>query len=146
MKVILIKDVDKLGKKGDIKEVSEGFGRNFLFPQRLVMEATKSNIKLIEEGKKKEAKMFAAKKSEFEALADKINKLTVTISKQVGEEDKMFGAVTSEEIAEAIKAQGVEIDKRKIDTEPIKTLGTIEVPVRLHPEVTAKIKVIVVKA
>jgi len=146
MKVILRKDVEKLGKRGEVKNVSDGYARNFLFPQNLVMDVTKANMKVIEDEKKRETVKLAKLKGESEVLAAKIGKITVTISRQVGEEEKMFGAVTSDDIAEAVKAEGVEIDKRKIElVEPIKALGTYEVPIKLHPEVTATVKVWVVK-
>lgn len=147
MKVILKQDVEKLGKKGDIKEVSAGFVRNFLLPKKLVLEATKSNIELIEKEKKTLAKKLEKEKEEYTQLAEKIKKLSLTISKQVGEEDKMFGAVTNDDIAEALKTEGIEIDKRKIElAEPIKFLGIYDVPIRLYSEVTALVKVWVVKA
>jgi large subunit ribosomal protein L9 len=147
MKVILRKDVEKLGKRGEVKNVSDGYARNFLFPKNLVMEVTKPNMKVIEDEKKRETAKHNKLKGESEALAAKIGKITVTVSRQVGEEDKMFGAVTTDDIAEAVKAEGVEIDKRKIVLdEPIRSLGTYEVPIKLHTEVTATVKVWVVKA
>ena len=147
MKVILRQDVEKLGNKGEIKNVSEGYARNFLLPKNLVFAATEANIKLIEADKKKQALKLEKQKNEFIKLADNIKKVSLTISKQVGEENKMFGAVTSDDIAEALKSEGIEIDKRKIElAEPIKSLGVYSVDIKLHSEVTATVKVWVVKA
>lgn len=146
MKIILTQDVDKLGNKGDIKNVSDGYARNFLLVKKLVVEATPANIKLVEERKKKDKVKIEKEKGKYVQLAEEIGKKSITISKQVGEEDKMFGVVTSEDVAEALKAEGVEVDKRKIEiTEPIKALGVYSVPIKLHPEVTATVKIWVVK-
>ncbi|OGF46212.1 MAG: 50S ribosomal protein L9 [Candidatus Firestonebacteria bacterium RIFOXYC2_FULL_39_67] len=146
MKVILIKDVDKIGKKGDIKNVSDGYARNFLFAKNVAVPATETSIKGVEEMKKRDVIKLAKEKEVFVELASKLGKLSLTITTQVGEEDKMFGAVTTEDIAEAIKKEGFEVDKRKIDlVEPIKALGAFDVGIKLHPEVTATVKVWVVK-
>ena len=146
MKVILKEDLKNLGKCGDVKDVSDGYARNYLLPKNLVMEATSANMAKVEQEKKKYAAKVAKEKGEHEALAAKISALSITISRQVGEEDKMFGAVTAEDIATEIKAKGFEVDKRKVHLpEPIKTLGLHEVEIKLHHEVTAKVKVEVVK-
>ena len=146
MKVILKEDLKNLGKCGDVKDVSDGYARNYLLPKNLVMEATAANMAKVEQEKKKYAAKVAKEKSEYETLAAKISALSLTISRQVGEEDKMFGAVTAEDIATEIKAKGFEVDKRKVHLpEPIKTLGLHEVEIKLHHEVTAKVKVEVVK-
>jgi len=146
MKVILIKDVPKVGKKGDIKNVSDGYARNFLFASHVAVVATETSIKGIEEMKKRDVVKQAKEKEVFVELASKIGKLSLTLTTLVGEEDKMFGAVTTEDIAAAMKTEGFEVDKRKIElVEPIKALGAYDVPVKLHPEVTATVKVWVVK-
>ncbi|MFH1074858.1 MAG: 50S ribosomal protein L9 [Candidatus Firestonebacteria bacterium] len=146
MKVILIKDVDKMGKKGDIKNVSDGYARNFLFAKNVAVPATDSSIKGVEEMKKRDIVKLAKEKEVFVELASKIGKLSLTITTQVGEEGRMFGAVTTEDIAEAIKSEGFEVDKRKIELpEPIKALGAYDVSIKLHPEVAAIVKVWVVK-
>ncbi|MCX5776780.1 MAG: 50S ribosomal protein L9 [Candidatus Firestonebacteria bacterium] len=146
MKVILTKDVDKMGKKGDLKNVSDGYARNFLFPARAAVEASAANIKDVEEKKKRDAVKLKKEKEVYLELAAKIGKVSITIATQVGEEDKMFGAVTAEDISEALKKEGFEVDKRKIDlAEPIKKLGTFDVSIKLHAEVAAAIKVWVVK-
>ncbi len=146
MKVVLTKDVEKVGKKGEIKNVSAGYARNFLLPKNVAIVATEANIKAVEEKKKRDNVKLAKEKEVFVELAAKISKLSLTISTQVGEEDRMFGAVTTEDIALALKEQGFEVDKRKIDlVEPIKALGVYEVSVKLHADVNAVVKVWVVK-
>ncbi|MEI7904507.1 MAG: 50S ribosomal protein L9 [Candidatus Firestonebacteria bacterium] len=146
MKVILREDIKNIGKCGDVKNVADGYARNFLLKKNLVLEATPANLEKIEAEKKKYAAKMAKVKVEFEALAVKISALEVSFTRKVGEEGKMFGSVTSEEIAEAVKAKGFEVDKRKVElVEPIKTLGSHEVTIKLHHEVSAKVKVIVEK-
>ena len=146
MKVILREDIKNIGKCGDVKNVATGYARNFLLPKNLVLEATPANLEKIEGEKKKYAVKVAKIKAELEALAVKISAIEVTLSRQVGEEDKMFGSVTAEDIAEAVKAQGIEVDKRKVELpDPIKVLGTQEVQIKLGHEVVAKVKVTVVK-
>jgi large subunit ribosomal protein L9 len=147
MKVILMQDIENLGKKGDVKVVSDGYARNFLLPRKLAKEFTKANIKLIEDEKRRQAIKIEKEKKEFLKIAEKIKNLSITISRNVGEENKMFGAVTSDDIAEALKQEGIEVDKRKIElAEPIKSLGAYDVEIKLHPEVTAVVKVWVVKS
>lgn len=146
MKVILTKDVEKVGKKGDIKNVSDGYARNFLFAKKVAVLATETSIKSVEEMKKRDVIKLAKEKEVYVELAAKISKLSLTLPTLVGEEDKMFGAVTTEDIAEAIKVEGFEVDKRKVElAEPIKALGAYDVTVKLHPEVAATVKVWVVK-
>jgi len=147
MKVILMQDIENLGKKGDVKVVSDGYARNFLLPRKLAKEFTKANVKLIEDEKRRQAIKIEKEKKEFLKIAEKIKNLSITISRNVGEENKMFGAVTSDDIAEALKQEGIEVDKRKIElAEPIKSLGAYDVEIKLHPEVTAVVKVWVVKS
>jgi large subunit ribosomal protein L9 len=146
MKVILKSDIERLGKAGEVVNVAVGYARNYLFPQGKALEASARNMEVIEVEKKNIAKVQERKKSESEALAGKLEQLSLTISKQAGENDKLFGTVTSMEIAGALEKEGHEIDKRKIMLEePIKTLGIYSVPIRLHAEVTAQVKVWVVK-
>jgi large subunit ribosomal protein L9 len=146
IKVILISDVDKLGNTGEIKTVKEGYANNFLIPQKLALLANSVNMKLYEAQKTKIKQKAERLKKEFQEIGEKLSKLSITISREVGEEEKMFGAVTSQDISEAIKNEGIEIDKRKIELiEPLKTLGVHEVSIRLHPEVITQIKVWVVK-
>ena len=146
MEVILREDVDKLGRRGDVVKVAAGYGRNFLMPRGLAMPVTDSNKAMIaKERKAHEAKM-AKEKAEFEGLAGRINTLRFVAPRRVGENNTLYGSVTSGDIAEFLKNKGVEIDKRKIQLdEPIKKLGEHEVAVKLHPEVSANMRVLVTK-
>jgi len=146
MKIILIKDVEKLGKIGDVATVKDGYARNFLLPQGLARPATASNMKVVEEEKKRLAHVKEQEKQKMQELAEKISHISCSISMRAGEEDKLFGAVTTEAIAKACEAEGIQIDKHiiKLD-EPIKKLGVYQVPIKLHPEVTATLKVWIVK-
>ncbi len=146
MKIILRQDHERLGKFGDIVEVKDGYARNYLIPKNIAYPAKPNFIKIIEEEKKhKQFKLLKAKR-QAEELAKKLENVSITISVSVGEEDKMFGSVTSQDIGKALEEQGIEIDRRKIVLEePIKELGIYSVPIKLHPEVEAKIKVWVVK-
>ena len=144
MKVILRQDIDELGLEGDIVEVAKGYGRNYLIPKGIALDATRSNIKLMEMQRKKiEVKRLKAKE-DAEKIKEKIADITVTISQKVGEEDKLYGSVTSMDIASQLEAQGILIDRRKINLDkPIKTLGEFDVPIKIYHEVTGAIKVIV---
>ncbi len=146
MKVILQKDVKNLGKKGEIVEVAEGYGRNFLLPRGLAVEATAGNLRQVEQQKKVEAARSARELKEAQADAAKLEGKTITIRAKVGGAGKLFGSITSQEVADQIKEQlAVDIDKRKIDLkEPIKSLGSYSVTARIHPEVHATFKVEVV--
>jgi large subunit ribosomal protein L9 len=147
MKVILREDVDKLGRMGDLVNVADGYARNFLIPRNLAALATTKNIKSLEHEKRVIADRIKKEKMAAEEEAKKISAVSVSIPAQVGEEGKLFGSVTSKDIADAIAAQGFEIDKRKIQLEkPIKEIGTFMVPVKVHHDITAQVKVEVVKA
>jgi large subunit ribosomal protein L9 len=147
MKVILKEDVDKLGRMGDLVNVADGYARNFLLPRNLAALATTKNIKSLEHEKRVIADRIKKEKMAAEEEAKKISAVSVSIPAQVGEEGKLFGSVTSKDIADAIAAQGFEIDKRKILLEkPIKEIGTFMVPVKIHHDITAQVKVEVVKA
>jgi len=144
MQVILREDIDKLGKIGDLVKVADGYARNFLVPQKKAIEATPDNVRSMEHAKKMVADRLRKLKKEAAAEADQIKGLAVTIKAKVGEEGKLFGSVTSMDIAEAAKARGVNIDKRKIALEePIKRVGEYTVTVKLHADVTADLKVTV---
>lgn len=146
MKIILRSDVDRLGKSGDVVNVAAGYARNYLLPRGLALEATSRSMQQIEVDRRREEKAVVQRRAEAEALAAKLEQLSLTISKQAGESDKLFGTVTAIEIAEAIGKEGFEIDKRKIVLEePIKTLGIYTIPIKLHAEVTGKVKLWVVK-
>jgi len=145
MQVILREDVDNLGKIGDLVKVKPGYARNFLVPSKKAIEATPKNLKAMEHAKKMVADRVRKLKKEAAADAENIKALSLTIRAKVGEEGKLFGSVTSMDIAEAAKAQGVVIDKRKIALEePIKRLGDFTVTVKLPADVTANLKVTVV--
>jgi large subunit ribosomal protein L9 len=144
MKVILKQDVEKLGKTGDVVKVAPGYGRNFLIPRNLAIEATPGNIKVAEMEKISQARRDHREKESATLLARDIVKLTVTIQRKSGEEGSLYGSVTALDIAEFLVNHKIDIDKRKIQLEePIKTLGEYQVPIRLHREVTVPVKVIV---
>ncbi len=145
MQVILREDIDKLGKIGDLVKVKDGFGRNYLIPQKKAIEATPKNVNAMEHARKMVADRLRKLKKEATADADRIKSLSITVKAKAGEEGKLFGSVTSMDIAEAMKAQGVTIDKRKIALEePIKRLGEFSVPVKLHSDVAVELKVTVI--
>ena len=146
MKVILIEDIDKLGRVGDIISVKDGYARNYLIPNKKARVATSGNMKMLDALKKKQASTEAKKIREAKALADKISDLSITITAQAGEEEKLFGSVTAEMIANSLAAEGVTIDKKEIVLdEPIKKLGSYQVIVKVLPEVKANLRVWVVK-
>lgn len=141
MKVILREDVENLGTIGTVLDVAKGYGRNFLIPKNLAVEANPKNIKQFEHEKKKIESKAAKVVKNWKDLATKLSSISIAIEAQAGEEDKLFGAVTAADIAEAVLKQGVEIDKRKIVlAEPIKRLGSYELPVKLYKDVTTTIK------
>ncbi len=146
MKVILRQNYESLGQIGQLIDVKEGYARNFLIPRKIAYAALEGNIRALEEEKKSVEKK---KKQEIEAaekLSLELEKVSVTISVQVGEEDKIFGSVTTQMIADALKEKGYEIDKRKIEIEePIKSLGIYGIAIKLHPNVTTNVKVWVVR-
>lgn len=144
MKLLLKEDVDGLGYCGDEVEVKDGYGRNFLIPKGKALLATPNNLKAFNHQKRvvqgKVTKVIAAAK----AVADEIAKVTCLVKKKVGDTGKMFGSVTAQEVADLLKGQGVEVDRRKIQiAEPIKRTGEYKIPVKLHSEVTAEIKLVV---
>lgn len=146
MKVILIEDVKSIGSMGDIIDVKDGYARNFLFPKNLAKEAVNSNLKIIEDIKKKKLAVQAKEKKEAEGIKQKISALSCTIPVEAGEDDKLFGSVTNQDIGRAFELEGFVIEKRQIILEePIKKLGVYNISVKLHPEVTADVKVWVVK-
>ncbi len=146
MKVILIADVESIGKRGEIKEVKDGFARNFLFPKKFAIVATQGNLKVWGQQKQAIKKKEDKERTEAAGLADKLRGAICIIPVKVGEEDKLFGSVTSQNISDSLTKLGFEILKRDIELEsPIKTLGVHEVPVRLHHDVTIDIRVEVIK-
>ncbi|MFC5450620.1 50S ribosomal protein L9 [Paenibacillus aestuarii] len=142
MKVILLKDVKGQGKKGEIKEVSEGYAQNFLFAQGLAAPATQGAVKTLDNQKKAEQRRKEEEKAEAQALGEKLGEMMVTIKAKAGEGGRLFGAITSKQIAEVLDKQKIKIDKRKIVLDdPIRTLGVTKVPVKLHTDVTATLSV-----
>ena len=142
MKVIFLQDVKGQGKKGQINEVSEGYGNNFLIKNGLARPATEGNMKTLEQQKKSEEKKKEQEKLDAEKLAAKIGETTVEVKTKAGEGGRLFGAVTSKQIAEGLAKIGMKIDKRKIElNEPIRSLGYTNVEVKLHPEVRGTLKV-----
>ena len=146
MELILRDDVDKLGRRGDIVKVKDGYARNFLLPRGLGMPVTAANKAMVEKEKKAHEARLAKEKAEFESLAARIGGLRFVAPRKVGENEVLYGSVTAGDIAEFLKAKGIEIDKRKVQLdEPIKHLGEHEVKIKLHPEVLATIKLLVTK-
>ncbi len=146
MKVILTEDISQLGSAGDIITVKDGYARNFLVPNNKAVRASTQNVKSLEHQKRQVQEKLNKIKKEGMGLAEKIESISCTITKTAGEEDKLFGSVTTADIQNNLKNEGIEIDKKKIIlSEPIKKLGIYSVPVKIHPEVTASLKVWVVK-
>jgi len=146
MEVILREDVPKLGHRGDIVVVKEGYARNFLLPKKLALEATAANRKQIEEMKAAAVRRRTEEKGGAEQLAAQLGELVLTIPAKAGESDQLFGSVTAMDVAAALEARGFQIDKRKVELDaPLKTLGEYKVPVRLHPDVAAAVQVNVVR-
>ena len=145
MKVILIDEIRGLGTRGDIVTVKDGYARNFLIPKKLARQATTGNLKSIEQEKKKWALLANQEKEQAQKAADAVKGVKVTIEKRVGDTGQLFGSVTANEIADALVAKGVQVEKRRIELDhPIKSLGVHDVEVRLHRDVTAHIQVEVV--
>ncbi|KAF0144586.1 MAG: large subunit ribosomal protein L9 [Nitrospirae bacterium] len=145
MKVILKEDVKNLGKMGDIITVAEGHARNFLLPKKLAVEALTENIKALEHQKKTIQEKAKKVKNVSQDLANRISSLSLSIKAKAGEEEKLFGSITSMDIAAALKNEGIDIDRKKISLEePIKRLGSYAVSIKIHPEITAQLNISVV--
>jgi len=146
MEVILREDIDNLGTRGEVVKVAPGYARNFLLPKRLAVQATEANKKIVEQERQAHLRKEAKAQGEAEELGKLVGNVTVTIKQKAGENDQLFGSVTSKDIADALVAQNYNIERRKIQLdEPIKQLGDYKVPVRLHKNVTVEITVIVAK-
>lgn len=144
MKAILLKDVKGTGKKGDIVNVSDGYGRNYLFPKKLAEEATQGNVNMINKKKETERKQKLGQIEEAQKLADSLKGKELKIIAKAGENGKLFGAITNKDIAKEIKNKfNLDIDKKKVVADTIKLLGTYDVELKLYPEISTKIKVIV---
>jgi len=145
MEVILKEDVITLGHRGDVVKVAEGYGRNFLLPKQLAIEATAANKSVIEQMKASSVRKSAKEKSESELLLQQLEQVSLEFARKVGEKDHLFDSVTPGDIAHALETKGFTIDRRKVILEePLKQLGEFHVPVKLHREVTAHVKVTVV--
>jgi large subunit ribosomal protein L9 len=147
VKVLLQSDVDNLGAGGEVVRVRAGYARNFLLPRGLALPATAGNLSRVEELKKAAASRKKQERDSADELSTKLSALSISIARAVGDEGKMYGSVTAKDIAEACERAGVAVDRRRINiTEPIKQLGSFQVAVKLHHDVTATLKVEVVKA
>ena len=144
MEVILIQDVANLGYKNDIVKVKDGYGRNYLIPSRLAVIANESNRKQLAENLKQQAHKMAKLLADAQALAEKLANTVITLSAKANEDGKIFGTITTAQVAEALAAQGIEVDKKVISIEPVKTLGEAVATAKLHREVKAEIKLNVV--
>jgi large subunit ribosomal protein L9 len=146
MKIILLDDVTKVGRRGDVKDVSDGFARNFLIPKKLALSATAGNLKNLDHIKRQQDAKAGRIKADAEALRARIEGLAYEERRQASEEGKLFGSVTAQDIAEFLGRQGVTVERRRIQLDdPIKSLGATAVPIRLHPEVVAQLTVQVVR-
>ena len=146
MEVILKEDVAKLGSRGDVVKVAEGYGRNFLLPRKLAIEASAGNRKVIEQMRAAAVRRSAKEKAQAEELSKQFDGLSVSFARRAGEQDQLFGSVTSADIGDALDKKGFNVDRRKIQLhEPLKSLGEFTVPVKLHKDVTTHLKVVIEK-
>lgn len=146
MQIILQEDVEKLGTRGQVVEVKEGYARNFLLPRKLALEASAGNLKRLEKMRAVFAKKEATERADAEKLAELLASVSLEFTRRAGDTDQLFGSVTSADVSEALAAQGFTVDKRKVVLpEPIKTVGEFEVPLKLHRELTTNVKVVVKK-
>jgi large subunit ribosomal protein L9 len=144
MEVILREDISNLGHRGDVVKVADGYGRNYLLPRNLAMEATPANKAVIEQMKAAAVRRSAKEKAEAEQLVVQLNAVALVFERKVGEGDHLFGSVTSSDIAQGLASKGFEIDRRKVQLdEPLKSTGEFHIPVKLHREVTAHVSVTV---
>jgi large subunit ribosomal protein L9 len=146
MQIILQEDVEKLGTRGQVVDVAEGYARNFLLPRKLALEASTGNMKRLEKMRAAFAKKEAVEKGDAQKLAELLASVTLEFARKAGENDQLFGSVTSGDISDALETKGYNVEKRKIQlADPIKVVGEYEVPVKLHREVSGTVKVIVKK-
>lgn len=146
MKIILLDDVAKVGRRGEVRDVSDGFARNFLLPKKLALSATAGNLKNLDHIKKQQESKAGRIRGDADGLRQRIEALVYEERRQASEEGKLFGSVTSQDLVDFLAAQGVKVERRRVQLdEPIKTLGETNVPIRLHPEVIAHLRVNVVR-
>jgi large subunit ribosomal protein L9 len=142
MKVILTKDLENLGKAGALVEVKPGYGRNYLLPRQLAVPATEKNIRQLEHEKAGILSRASKERTNMTAMAQKLSAIEVKFTRKVGEQNKLFGSVTSKDVHEQLAAQGYEVERKQVHLpEPLREIGTFEVQVKLHPDVVAKVKV-----
>jgi large subunit ribosomal protein L9 len=142
MKVILLDDVAKVGRRGEVRDVSDGYARNFLIPKKLALTATPGNLKGLDHIKKQQDAKAGRIKSDADTLRERIEALVFEVRKQASEEGKLFGSVTSQDIADFLAEHAIKLERRRIHLdEPIKTLGESTVAIRIHPEVSAQLRV-----
>ncbi|HKQ87543.1 MAG TPA: 50S ribosomal protein L9 [Candidatus Acidoferrales bacterium] len=146
MQIILQEDVDKLGNRGEVVTVAEGYARNFLLPRKMALEATAGNMKRLEKMRAAFAKKEAVEKGDAQKLAEMLAGVSLEVTRKSGENDQLFGSVTSADVSEALAAKGFTIDKKKVAlAEPIKTIGEFDIPIKLHREIGATVKLAVKK-
>jgi len=146
MQVILLEDVSSLGKAGDLVKVSDGYGRNYLIPKKKAILATEKSVRVLDHQKRMVQHRMARVKKDIQKIAEEIENLSCTFTRAVGESGKLFGSVTSMDIEAYLKDNGIEVDRKKIHLEePIKSVGKFTVPIKLHPDVSAQLKVWVVQ-
>jgi len=146
MKVILLDDVAKLGRRGEVRDVSDGYARNFLIPKKLALNATAGNLKNLEHIKTQQDAKADRIKADAETLRARIEALTFEERRQASDEGKLFGSVTSQDVVEFLAKHGLKVERKRVHLdEPIKALGDMQVPIRVHPDVTAQLKVSVVR-
>ncbi len=146
MRVILKQDVEKVGRKGDLVNVTPGYGRNFLIPRKLAIEVTASNLKMIEIERTALKKKVEQERKSFQSLIEKLNQTTLSFTRRAGDKDVIFGSVSAGDIKDELAKQGFEIDKKKIVLDdPIKRLGNFTVPVKVYHEDRAEVKIVVLK-
>ena len=146
MEIILKEDVENLGHRGDVVKVAQGYGRNFLLPRNLGIEATPANKAVIDQMKASSVRRSAKEKADAELLLQQFENVELNFTRKTGDNDHLFGSVTGSDIAQALEAKGFQVDRRKVQLEePLKSLGEFLIPVRLHREVTAHVKVVVEK-
>jgi large subunit ribosomal protein L9 len=146
MKVILLDDVTKVGRRGEVREVSDGYARNFLIPKKLALSATQGNLKNLEHIKQQAEAKADRVKSDAEGLRAQIEALVYEERRQASEEGKLFGSVTAQDVVDFLASRGVKVDRKRLTLdEPIKALGEFSVSMRLHPDVTAQLRVTVVR-
>jgi large subunit ribosomal protein L9 len=146
MQIILQEDVEKLGTRGQVVEVAEGYARNFLLPRKLALEASAANMKRLEKMRAVFAKKEATDRESAQKLAELLGGVTLEFARRAGDNDQLFGSVTSGDVADALAAKGYDVEKRKIAlADPIKVVGEYEIPVKLHREISATVKAVVKK-